>query len=492
MKIYSVDLGTTNVKVALYDERLRRLALSSARMEYSRSGTQVQFDPDALLDTVVDLIARCARLASQTKDEDCVIAVTGQAESFVLLDRAGSVVRAGISWLDERSRDEAEEIEAAFGTSVLTERTGQPTSSPIWPAAKMLWLSRHEPQSLERTDQVLMVKDFLIYRLTGKSVGEVTTRGFGYFFDVSEGAYWPAMLDFCGIRREWLPPIVPAGTDVGLVHQPVLGTLPVATSWRVNAGTLDHFASMIGLNAYRPGTITESSGTVLSVTALLEGGVAPPQTVSFHRGIADRDLMAFSASDSGGVSLDWVTRELFGLNSSETVDGLLDSLDRGGVSGAPIFLPYLTGVNAPDYDPDARGAFLELTLSHDRASVALSVMEGVAHLLRLMIEPLTLSVRADAVLISSGGGSRSALWNQLKADVCGMPVVVPDEGEAGCRGVAMLALLAAGRFESLDELMDRHPLASVRYEPRASSITEERYARFLHYRARLFERSREG
>jgi xylulokinase len=151
---------------------------------------------------------------------------------------------------------------------------------------------------------------------------------------------------------------------------------------------------------------------------------------------------------------------------------------------APIFLPYLTGVNPPDYFPDARGAFLDLDLAHRQIDLAYAVEEGVAHLLRRNVDYLTLATARE--IVSTGGGASSAFWNQLKADVCGIDVVVPDEREATCRGAAALALVAAGEIADLPDAILLNPPRTVRYRHRSSTERSERYARFETYLTRLF------
>ena len=203
---------------------------------------------------------------------------------------------------------------------------------------------------------------------------------------------------------------------------------------------------MAGTGSYTAGIVSESAGTVLSLSLLTDGWTFDPaRKVSFHAGLRPGEIVLFNGVDSGGVSLEWFRRE--GLDGMGYDD--LEAQLRAYTSDrrAPMFLPYLTGVNPPDYFPDARGAFLDLDLAHGRIDLAYAVEEGVAHLLRRNVDYLTAGPARE--IISTGGGASSAFWNQLKADVCGIDVVVPDEREATCRGAAALALVAAGEIADL-------------------------------------------
>lgn len=482
MLVYAVDVGTTNVKVVLYDETLRSIAVASAPASLERDGDRVEFDPVRLFETVLRLIGRCAA-GNEVASHEAVIVLTGQAESLVLVDDRGEPVRPGLSWLDDRAVDEVRELAERFDADTAFAVTGEPFPSSTWPAAKLRWLATHEPESLLRTRQVLMVKDELIRRFTGTAVGEVTTRGFTYLWDVLRGGYWDEMLDFSGVPDGALPEVVPAGTDLGPVTEDVATRLPSCAGYRVNAGALDHFCSMAGTGSYRVGAVSESAGTVLSLSLLTENWAFDAgHKVSFHTGLLPGDVVQFNGVDSGGVALDWYRRE--GLAGMPFEELELRLVARAGRS-APLFLPYLTGVNPPDYFPSARGAFLDLDVAHDRVDMAYAVEEGIAHLLRRNVE--FLSTPAPSEIVSSGGGTASTYFNQLKADVCGVDVVVPAEQEATCRGAAVLALVAAGRRTDLSDASGLHTPATVRYTPSGAVEHAARYGRFEDALHRLYE-----
>jgi sugar (pentulose or hexulose) kinase len=465
--VYAVDLGTTNTKVVLYDDELHSLAVSHAPMRYLRDGACVEFDPDAVFETVLALVNRCAERAGRTGHARIV--VTGQAESLVLVDGDGRPVAPGISWLDERSVAQATEIAETFDAHLAFATTGAPAPVPTWPATKLRWLHRHQPDVLGAARRVLMVKDYLLFRLTGVAVGEETTRGFTYLYDVPSRKYWAEMLDFCGTPPEALPEVVPAGTDVGPVLAEVADRLPPAGSYTVNVGALDHFCAMVGTGSYRSGAVSASAGTVLSLAMLADDWrFDPPMRVSFHPGLRAAETVLFTCADSGGVCLAWFQENVA---ADLAYADLERELVRRDHRDAPLFLPYLTGANPPDFDAQARGAFLGLQLRHDRFDLAYAVMEGVAHLLRRNVEHLAEHGQRAHDIASAGGGARSPFWNQLKADVCGLDLRTPAEPEATCRGAAVLALVSAGALSSLD---DADPPAERTFHPRASSASRYR------------------
>ena len=483
MIVYAVDLGTTNIKVALFDERLRRLALTQAPVAYDREGGRVEFDPQRLFDLIVELMHGCSDQYEDTARHDAVITITGQAESLVLRNGAGDLVRPGISWLDARATAEAVELAEQFGSAQAFAITGEPEASATWPAAKLRWLARHDPDVLDRARAVLMVKDDVIFRFTGVQAGEVTTRGFTYFYDVPGRRYWADMLDFCAVRAESLPVIVDAGQTVGPVVAEVLDRLPAAASYRVDTGALDHFCAMAGTGSYAYGMVSESAGTVLSLSMLAHGWTFDPaRRVSFHAGLRPGETLLFTGADSGGVVLDWFRTTALGRMGFEELEELLESRRS---TDAPIFLPYLTGVNPPDYCAAAKGAFLGLELRHDQADLAHAVEEGLAHLLRRNIDYLAPDGDVTEI-VSTGGGAASPYWSQLKADVCGVRVLVPGEQEATCRGAAALALVEHGVLASLDDAALLSQPEVVTYQPVQADAAAARYQLFETYLARLY------
>jgi xylulokinase len=483
MIVYAVDVGTTNIKVALFDERLRRLALAQAPVTYSRGGARVEFDPQHLFDLIVELMQGCSAQYGDTARHNAVIALTGQAESLVLRDAAGALVRPGISWLDARATAEARELAEEFGSAQAFAITGEPEASATWPAAKLRWLARHDPDALDQARAILMVKDDIIFRLTGVKAGEVTTRGFTYFYDVHGQRYWQEMLDFCAVRIETLPVIVDAGQDMGPVAAEVLDRLPAAASYRVNAGALDHFCAMVGTGSYAYGMVSESAGTVLSLSMLARSWTFDPaRRVSFHAGLRPGEILLFTGADSGGVVLDWFRDTALGGMRYEELEDLLQSRRP---ADAPIFLPYLTGVNPPDYLACAQGAFLGIELRHDQADLAHAVEEGIAHLLRRNIDYLAPDGEVTEI-VSTGGGAASPYWSQLKADVCGVQVLVPQEQEATCRGAAALALAEHGALGSLGDAALLNQPEVVRYQPSKTGAAAARYQLFETYLARLY------
>jgi len=322
-----------------------------------------------------------------------------------------------------------------------------------------------------------MLKDFVQLRLTGQAAGEQSTRAFTYLFDLRSADYWSEMLDFCGVRLDQLPELVRPGSELGPVLPTVATALPPAASWRVNVGALDHFSSRVGTDSYRTGIVSESAGTILSLSILLDGWAFDPTVrASYHCGVRSDDIVLFDCCDSGAICLDWfATAVRSGVPLSE-LEASVAARPPG--RGAPLFLPQITGVNPPDFQPNARGAFVDLTLGTDGMDPAYAVMEGVAHLLRSNVEYCGRAVGPITKMVSTGGGTASSFWTQLKADVCDVCITVPQEREAPCRGAAVGGLVSAGLLGDLSEAAHLAPLHSASFPPQHTCEHDQRYARY--------------
>jgi xylulokinase len=433
-----IDLGTTNIKAALYDgDRLSCLATHSRPVVYHREGSRVEFDADGMADTVFEMLRELGNT------ETCVdmITLTGQAESLVLLGKDHRPLRPAISWMDERSAAECGELAGKFSPEVYYAVTGQKSVIPTWPATKILRLSRAEPDVLKRTAIFVMIKDYIAYRLTGVLAAEKSIATFSFYFNIHTGCYWQDMLDALGIRGEQLPPLVEPCAVLGPLD-PALNLGEAYAGTVVNTGTLDHFAGMIGNGIIAPGAASESTGTVLGISAMARIPLSGKESSPLHYGPFPGTLVLLPVAESGGICLEWFKNNFLpGMTFRE-----LDREVKERENKKLIFLPYLAGINAPEFDSDACGVFFGLRADTDAFDMARAVMEGVALLLDKNLAEMRREGLEFSYIVSTGGAAKSDVWSQMKADICGLELRVPANNEAACFGAAMIGAVCAGMF----------------------------------------------
>jgi xylulokinase len=224
---------------------------------------------------------------------------------------------------------------------------------------------------------------------------------------------------------------------------------------------------------------------VLSLSVLLDDWKFDPELrVSYHRGVRGDDYVLFDGCDSGGLCLEWFRSAVWPEAGFPELAARVAR--RGTGRPAPLFLPQLTGVNPPEFLPNARGAFVDITLGHDATDLAYAVMEGVAHLLRSNLEYCQRSVGRVDAMVSTGGGSASAFWTQLKADVCDVLVHVPHETEATCRGAATIGLVSCGLLGDIGEAAEIAPWPARSFQPAHTAVHDDRYRRYAEALKRLY------
>ena len=242
-----IDLGSTNIKCAVYDRDMKLLARESAPVDYYREGGVVEFDALRYAEDVVSLVKRTMETAGTKSLRG--IAFTGQAETLVVLGEDGKPLRRAISWMDDRSTEECAELEKLFPHEVCEAKTGQMAVLPTWPATKILWLKRNEPKTYGKAACYMLLKDYVVFYLTGEKRSDMSIATFSFYFDIYQKCWWKEMLEAIGVRESQLPPLCEPLSIAGNLlpaHKEMLG---LTEDCFVSVGTLDHFAGMIGTGA---------------------------------------------------------------------------------------------------------------------------------------------------------------------------------------------------------------------------------------------------
>ena len=467
-----IDLGSTNIKAAAYDRNLNLIDMRSRPVVYIRENGFVEFDAEKYYD---ELLALVKEIVTANKIQSIAeMAFTGQAESLVVVDKQGKALMNAISWMDERSVKECEVLAKQFPADLCERVTGQQAVLPTWPATKILWLKNNRPDVFKAADCYMLLKDYIVYRLTGERTADMSIATFSFYFDIFEKCYWQDMLKAIDVREEQLPKLVEPCAVVGSLTAEAAAAMALTTETKVNTGTLDHFAGMIGTGNTAVGGITLSTGTVMALAAMSAEPAPRDSGIAMHYGFLPDTHVMLPVAESGGVSLEWFHRSCMGDVSYDTMNQVL--AERGG--NELLFLPYLVGTNAPEFDAQANGVFWGLRQEHDAIDMAHAVMEGVAFVLRKNTENIRAKGTQLTSIIATGGGAKSPIWCQLQADITGLDVLIPKEKEAACLGAAMVAAVSDGRYASFEEAAKEKVSFVKRFTPAPTAETEKKYRRF--------------
>jgi xylulokinase len=460
--LVGLDVGTTAVKAVAISEEGEVVAKAERGYELStpQPGWSEQ-DPDDWWRSTL------AAMNALEVTDIAGIGLSGQMHGLVALDAADRVLRPAILWNDQRTAAECEEIESAVGLARLIELTGNRALTGFT-APKILWLRNHEPNVFAQIERILLPKDYVRLRLTGERAIDVADASGTLLFDVAKRQWSDDVLEALEIPAEWLPRALESPEISGRTPDDV----PVA------AGAGDQAAGALGVGVDRPGPLSVVLGTSGVVFAALPAFRADPEARvhAFCHAVPDA-WHAMGVMLSAAGSLAWLRDAIVG----ESYDELIREARRWdpGAEGL-LFAPYLAGERTPHADPNARGAFVGLSLRHDHGALVRSVLEGVAYGLRDSLELLKkLGVEPEAGRVS-GGGARSELWLRIVASVLGLPLERTAVEEGAAYGAALLGGVAGGVFSSVQEAVEHCVSVRETVEPDAAWVEpyEEGYARF--------------
>jgi len=471
--VVGIDLGTQSVKAVVCDgEGDAALAVRGqhtvGHATHHPAPDQAEQDPRAWEAALAPAIGGALAAAGASPGDVAAIAIAGQLDGCVAVDRAGAPLSPALIWQDRRAVGDA----ACSDPRRLFALTGQ-VADPGHMAPKLRWLRRAFPTAARFHQPV----SYLVERLTGEAVIDPALASTTMLLELATGAWSAELLEAFEIRADELPAIRPATAIAGGLTAAGARLTGLPAGVRVAVGTGDDFAAPLGAGIARPGPAVCVIGTAEVVGGLSAHPVldaAPEPMVETHGYPAGGFFVENPGWLSGGA-VRWAARML-GLAS----DAEFDALAAGAPPGAAgvTFVPALAGAMTPVWRPWARGTLHGLAAGHDRAHVARAVLEGLAFAARDVVARLAaLAVPTDEVVLI-GGGARSAVWSQIRADVLGLPHRIAAHADATPIGAAMIALVAAGSAPDLARLAARVPPPTRSFAPGDTAAAAEAYARY--------------
>lgn len=498
-----IDIGTTNAKVVLVDDRARvvRSASREYPVNYPRPGWAEQ-DPATWWAAVQGLLAEVVK-PFEHRARIRVVGVSGQMHGLVALDQAGKVIRPAMLWCDQRTTPQCEAILAAAGGLDGLLRLTNNGMITGYTAPKILWLRDHEPESFARIATVLLPKDYIRLKLTGVLATDVSDASGTGLFDAPNRRWSTELLQRLDLPSPWFPTAHESTATVGQLSTQLTAALDLPAPLPVIAGGGDAALQPLGSGMLDDAECLLVVGTGGNVTVPL------PDNVTNHGGrlqifcgVLPGSWVALGATNAAGESLRWLRNTLriganqLGLNGDALSFADLNALaerSRPGAHGV-FFLPYLLGERCPHPDADARGAFIGLTTNTTLADLVRAIMEGVAFSLRDVATLLmNQGVKLDSCRIA-GGGSQSETWRNIFSDTFGCPVsTVAASAEGTAYGTALLAGLSDGRWSEPGALRRLVPASTTNLPNSATSAAQQQrfalYRRFYPALADLFTAS---
>jgi xylulokinase len=458
-----IDLGTTGVKVLLVSEKGEVVA--SGNGEYPLLMPRPNWaeqDPEAWWQATLSAVKSCLAEACASEGREvkpAAIGLSGQMHGSVFLNGKGEVLRPAILWNDQRTTEQCRQITAMVGAQKLIELTSNRALAGFT-APKILWLKQNEPEAYDKVAKILLPKDYIRYRLSGTFATEVSDASGTLLFNVRERRWCAEMLDALEIPAAWLPDCFESPVISSHVSAGAAALTGLAMGTPVVGGGGDQAAGAVGNGIVNAGIASVVLGTSGVVFWHCDTPVHDPHARlhSFCHAVPGK-WHRMAVTLAAGGSLRWFRDALCGDIKADAEKQGIDPYEiimgmaRGVSAGAEglLFLPYLAGERTPYADADARGAFLGLSLRHGREHMARSVIEGITMSLKDCLQLGQQCGVAASRIYLSGGGARSAFWQQLAADIFEIEVARVGSDEGPAYGAAILAATGAGMHKSVEE-----------------------------------------
>ena len=462
--LLGVDLGTSGTKTVLFDEN--GVSVASALMEYPlyqpENGWAEQ-DPDDWWLAAKNTIRRVLDQSGVNPADIRGLGISGQMHGLVLLDEEGSVLRKAILWCDGRTQEECDEMTAAVGKEKLIAISANP-ALPGFTAGKILWVKKHEEALYRKAKHILLPKDYVRYKLTGKYYAEMSDASGTNLLDVKNRCWSEEILSLLDIDPALLPSLLESTDQAGCITREAAAETGLYEGMPVAAGAADNMAAAVGTGVVVPGkafTTIGTSGVVFAHSREVQ--IDPAGRVHTFCSAVPGEYTVMSCTLAAGLSLKWF-RDTFCKAECQTADEmgvdpyvLMNEEAAQSPVGANrlLFLPYLMGERSPILDSASRGAFIGLSAIHQRRDLLRAVMEGVMYSQRQNLDVLRGMQVVPETMLACGGGAKSPFWRQMMADMFHMPVKTVQNTEGPALGAAIMAGVASGVYSDIPSACEK-------------------------------------
>jgi xylulokinase len=484
--VLGIDVGTGGTRAVLVNRS--GAIVSSATSEHVPFASPkigwAEQDPHDWFQAAGSAIRQVISHADISASEISAVGLAGQMHGAVLLDENDKVLRPSLIWCDQRTQAQCDWLNQKIGEQRIIELTCNPALTNFT-LTKLLWVRDNEPAIWPQFRRVLLPKDYVRFRLTGKHAMDVADASGTLMLDVSHRRWSDEMMSGAGLPMSCLPKLYESPevcahiSEAGAKHTGLkLGT-PVV------AGAGDQAGGAVGMGIVRAGAVSATIGTsgVVFAATDIPAMDAKGRVHTFCHAVPGR-WHVMGVTQAAGLSFRWLRDLLRGTSGSSDLS--YDDLTReaenipAGSDGV-LWAPYLMGERTPHLDPNARGTLTGLAASHGRGHVTRAILEGVAFSLKdtfSLFDEMQVPVRNIRL---GGGGARSALWRQIQADVYAHQVEILAAEEGAAYGAALLAGVGAQFWSSVEEACDAVVKVQQRItpDPRATQALKRHYD---HYR----------
>lgn len=477
MFFIGIDLGTSAVKLLLMDEngKIEKIVSKEYPLYFPHPGWSEQKPEDWFAQSIAgikELVSECDRM--QVKG----ISFGGQMHGLVALDENDDVIRPAILWNDGRTGKQTDYLNNVIGKKKLSEYTAN-IAFAGFTAPKILWMKENEPENFSRICKIMLPKDYLAYKLSGTFCTEYSDASGMLLLDVEHKCWSKEMLEICGITEEQLPKLFESWEPVGRLKPEIAEELDLPQDVRVIAGAGDNAAAAVGTATVGDGGCNISLGTsgTLFISSRTFGVDENNALHSFAHADGNYHLMGCMLSAASCNK--WWMDEILKTKEYQEEQSGITKLGENTV----FYLPYLMGERSPHNDPEARAAFIGMSMDTTREDMTQAVLEGVAFGLKDSLEVARSIGVAPKRTKICGGGAKSPLWRKIISNVMNMKVDIIESEEGPGYGAAILAAVGCGVYPSVEDAAKKlvKVVATEEPDPKLVEKYEERYRKFRKF-----------
>ncbi len=487
--ILAHDLGTTGNKATLYDAEgcLVSSAFYPYETEYAHPGWAEQ-NPDDWWQAVCSSTRALIAKSGVAKEEIACIVFSGQMNGCVAVDRHGHPLRKAIIWADQRSMEQVDWLGGRISNEEVYAISGH-RLSPSYTLPKILWLRQHEPDIYRSAHKFIQAKDSIAARLTGAFVTDRSDATSTNMYDLHRKVWSQHIFDAAGLDMDKMPEVLASTDIVGEVTPQAAEACGLVTGTPVVIGGGDGVCASAGAGVVAEGSAYNYIGSSSWIALATEQPLLDPEFKTFtYCHLAPDMYMPTGTTQSAGAAYQWARDQLCrsekqdALATGRSAYPLMDDEARLSPPGANglLFLPYLMGERTPHWNPRARGGFIGLTMRHTRADMLRAVLEGVTFNLKWILDIfLAQGAQIDAMRLI-GGGARARFWNQIMADIYGLPVQrLSILEEATSMGAALAGGVAVGLYPDFSMAAAMNPIQeTIDPDPQAAQVYAQTFPLF--------------
>ena len=462
MKIAGLDIGTTGCKLTVFDENGTQLGKAYRDYPVRRAVSGHEIDISTMMESVYEVIEE---IAAQYPDI-AGIGVTSYGEAFAMTNDAGEPLHNAMLYTDPRGAEECAELIEKLGAEHIARVSGQ-SPHEMYSISKMMWIKRHRPEVYAAAKHIYLIEDFVVWHLAGKNQIDYSLASRTMAFDIRTLTWSEEIFRTAGIDASLMSKPVPAGTSAGTITPAAARRTGLNKDCVIVSVSHDQVAAAAGAGAFDGSVAVDGAGTVECLTPIYDSipdiPVMAKGSFSVVPYVLPGKYVTYAFSYTGGALIRWAM-DTFG--KGETNASMEKAYGRDEPTGL-LVLPHFAGAGTPYMDNGSKGAILGLTILSTAADIYRACMEGVVYEMQLNVEALQGSGIHFEKLKATGGGARSKLWMQMKADVLNLPITALNTVDAGTVGSAMLTGIAVGLFTDLKDAAAHMVQEMETYYPRA-------------------------